>query len=117
MQEVYVREGKRYRKIGYSGTPDLFDGIWCVQNVQHGQSSKNVLMRLSRLATEDEIVDLLELSSSIQLEERLITILRDIFEKPGRDNFPRMYNISLADAAERIANGLYKSRKNINMRR
>jgi len=50
MEELYRKQKNgKYKLAGYSGVPDLSDGIWMVQSKEACKTTSNLLLRISDL--------------------------------------------------------------------
>lgn len=56
MEELYRKKSNgRYQKVGYSGIPDLTEGIWMVQDHVNGKSTSSLIWKVGDLKRPADI--------------------------------------------------------------
>jgi len=113
MEKLYIKKGNRYEPIGYSSSPELFEGIWLVTCSQGSKSMSNLVTRISDLP---QPVDIQKIVSYLIYEEKLTKFIYEFF-KEGNNNGKgicgdmddaRLYNISSSDFALKILKFLFQ---------
>ena len=71
MEELYRKVGNKYVKVGYTNAPDLYDGVWLVQENKHSKSTSSLVWRIGDIP----MADMRLFTSLIKHSDKLISFL------------------------------------------
>lgn len=102
METIYIKDGKRYRKIGTTLNTDYMnDGLWLIQSHKNSKEYNNISCRLNKLPTK---VDVDKFVKAFLSKDLIIKAVQKLEEDKG---CTMVYNISMSDFAEEIVNQIY----------
>ena len=95
MDQLYWKDGKKYRVAGYSNV-DIYPGVWMVWEEPGVKRHNNLLCRISDVP---DYVDIQKLAQTVRLEETVANAYLDIHKGAG--------NMSPYDIAQKICGAIY----------
>lgn len=121
MEDYYVKVGKKYKRVGYSG-PDMYDGLYYRQSTKYGSQTTSVAYWHGKFTPQP--VDLQSLVDIMVMADTLSSYILNI-QKLDSEEFkelkensggyvkepPKVYNISNHDLSVAILRFIYEKVK------
>lgn len=103
METLYIKVGKKYKKIGCTANTNLMrDGLWLIQSHENSKEYNNMSLRMNDLP---QPVDVQKFTKAFLSKEAIIQAVQNL-EKSKNFQF---YNVSLNDFADEIVKEVYKN--------
>jgi hypothetical protein len=103
METLYVKDGRKYRKIGCTSSVEYMrDGLWLIQTHPGSKEYNNMSIRLNDLPQPSEMPKFIK---AFVTKDAIINAI-DNLQKTKKLQF---YNVSMQDIAEEIVTEVYKN--------